>query len=304
MRREKELGMLKTISVIMALVATPIWAQEVSIQTFFGVKNAPQYPENVAVFDFSVLDSLTALEVKVQGLVQPVTLAYLKDAAAGTIPVGSLFEPDFEAVFAMQPDLIIAGGRSSEQVPELAKIAPALDMTVWADTVDEGLARLAAYGEIFGREDQAKTLSEAFTKKVDATKTLAAEKGSALILMTNGPKVSGYGAGGRFGWLHTKLGLKEAVPNLEKTTHGEAISFEFIRDAKPEILIVVDRLAAIGQNGASAQTTLDNPLVHETPAWKSGRVIYLSSGPIYIASGGIQSMNLIVDEILAGLKDG
>ncbi|MEP1765275.1 MAG: siderophore ABC transporter substrate-binding protein [Sulfitobacter sp.] len=295
--------MLRLFSIIMAFVATPIWAQEVSVETFVGVQTAPQYPENVAVFDFSAFDSLTALEVNVQGVVQPVPLAYLKEAAEGTIPVGSIFEPDFEAVFAMHPDLIIAGGRSSQQVPELAKIAPALDMTIWADTVGEGLARLEAYGQIFGREEQAKTLAADFIEKVEKTKALATDEGNALILMTNGPKVSAYGAGGRFGWLHNRLGLKEAVPNLEKATHGEAISFEFIRDAKPEILIVIDRLAAIGQQGASAQTTLDNSLVRDTPAWKSGRVIYLSSAPIYISGGGIQSMNLIVDEILAGLKD-
>ncbi|KEJ88495.1 siderophore ABC transporter substrate-binding protein [Sulfitobacter donghicola] len=295
--------MLRTLSIILALATTPTWAQEVSIQTYSGIKNAPENPENVAVFDFSAFDSLTALGVEVQGLVAPVPLPYLQEAAKGTAPVGSLFEPDFEAVFAMQPDLIIAGGRSSKQVPELAKIAPAIDMTVWADTVGEGLLRLAAYGQIFDREEQAQALTAAFNAKVDEAKTLAADQGGALILMTNGPKVSAYGAGGRFGWLHNRLGLKEAVPNLEKTTHGEAISFEFIRDAQPQILIVIDRLAAIGQEGASAQTTLDNPLVHDTPAWQSGRVIYLSSGPIYIAGGGIQSMNLIVDEILAGLKD-
>ncbi len=90
---------------------------------------------------------------------------------------------------------------------------------------------------------------------------------------------------------------------MEQATHGEAISFEFIRDANPDILIVVDRLAAIGRDGERAQTTLDNALVHETTAWKTGKVIYLNSAPLYIASGGIQSMTMTLDEITTAFLD-
>ena len=121
--------------------------------------------------------------------------------------------------------------------------------------------------------------------------------------MTNGPKVSAFGTGGRFGWLHDALDLPEAVESVGQNTHGEAISFEFIREVDPDILLVIDRLAAVGQDGDSARATLDNALVHETKAWKTGRVIYLSPAPIYISSGGIQSMTLTLDEILAGMKD-
>ena len=175
-------------------------------------------------------------------------------------------------------------------------------MTIWKDTVSEGLERLNTYGEIFGKVREAKSLTDDFYHKLERVKASVAGKGRALIVMTNGPKVSAYGAGGRFGWLHNELGLPEAVDKVEQTTHGEAVSFEFIREANPDILLVIDRLAAIGQDGASAHATLDNALVHETSAWKTGRVIYLSSAPIYVAGGGIQSMNLTLDEILDAMK--
>jgi len=90
---------------------------------------------------------------------------------------------------------------------------------------------------------------------------------------------------------------------LQKANHGEAVSFEFIRDANPDILLVIDRMAAIGQEGEGAQATLDNALVHETTAWKTGQVVFLSSAPIYIAGGGIQSMNLTLDEINAAVSE-
>ncbi|ASM75194.1 MULTISPECIES: siderophore ABC transporter substrate-binding protein [Roseobacteraceae] len=295
--------MLRAIGFLMFLLSVPANAETVAVETFAGRIVAPVLPDRIAVFDLAALDSLTALGVQPFGLISRVYLPYLEDAAVGTVPVGSLFEPDFEAVFAMSPDLIIAGGRSSEQVPELARIAPTLDMTIWGNTVEEGLARLAAYGQIFDKQAEAESLITDFNNKLSKVRAAVSGSGRALIVMTNGPKISAYGAGGRFGWLHDALELPEAVESVEKATHGEAISFEFIREANPDILFVIDRIAAIGQDSESASATLDNVLVHETTAWKTGQVIHLSAGPIYLAGGGIQSMTLTLDEILAGLKD-
>lgn len=296
--------MLRIIGLLAAFIAPPLAAQTVTVNTFPGSVEVTQSPGTIAVFDLAAFDTLTALGVRADGVVRPVYLPYLQEAATGTAPIGSLFEPDFEAVFALQPDLIIAGGRSSGQVPELARIAQTLDMTISKDTVADGLARLAAYGEIFEKQTKADALKAAFDTKLAQAKSAVAGKGRALIVMTNGPKVSAYGAGGRFGWLHEALGLPEAVERVETATHGEAISFEFIRDANPDILLVIDRMAAIGQDGTSAQATLDNALVHETAAWKSGQVVYLSSAPIYIAGGGIQSMSQTLDEILQAFEKG
>ncbi|MCV6592860.1 MAG: siderophore ABC transporter substrate-binding protein [Silicimonas sp.] len=294
--------MLKRTALALALLATPLVAEEVTVETYRGEMIVAAAPETIAVFDLSALDMLEALGVKPQGTLENVYLDYLQDAAEGAEVVGSLFEPDFEALNALQPDLIIAGGRSHKVVPELEKMAPTIDMTIWEDTVGQGLDRLTALGAIFGKEAKAAALKTAFEAKLAATRAATAGQGKTLIVMTNGPKVSAYGAAGRFGWLHTALGLEEAVAEVEQATHGEAISFEFIRDADPDILLVIDRAAAIGQE-ASAKATLDNALVQDTKAWKTGKVVYLTSGPIYIASGGIQSMNGTLDEILAAFAE-
>lgn len=295
--------MLRTIVLLLALMASPVRAQTVSVDTFTGSVDLPPNPESIAVFDLAAFDTLTALGVAVDGVVRPVYLQYLEAAAEGTVPVGSLFEPDFEAVFALDPDLIIAGGRSSGQVADLTRIAPTIDMTIWENTVGNGLARLRSYGVLFGKQAEATQLASTFESRLAEAREAVAGQGDALIVMTNGPKVSAFGTGGRFGWLHDALDLPEAVESVGQNTHGEAISFEFIREVDPDILLVIDRLAAVGQDGDSARATLDNALVHETKAWKTGRVIYLSPAPIYISSGGIQSMTLTLDEILAGMKD-
>lgn len=284
-------------------LSTVASADITTIDTYSGPAEVKPRPDTIAVMDFAILDTLDALGVAADGVVGPPMLDYLAEAMDGAAPLGTLFEPDYEAIAAMGPDLILAGGRSSKVVPELARLAPTIDMTIWEDVVRQGLDRLAAYGTIFGKEQEADILADTFASRLDAVKAGLEEQGRALIVMTNGPKVSAYGADSRFGWLHTDLGLPATIENVEESTHGEAISFEFIRDANPDILLVIDRMSAIGQDGTNARATLDNPLVHETRAWKNDKVVYLSSAPIYLAGGGIQSMMLTLDEIAAALLD-
>lgn len=291
--------MFKKLALSFALISSAAFAGDVSIETYTGVVETPENPQKIAVFDVAAMDTLSALNVPVAGVVTPYFVSYLDDYAKDVSSVGSLFEPDFEAINALAPDLIVAGGRSSTQIPALSKLAPTIDMTIYETPLTQGLARLDAYGALFGKTDEAAALKTAFEAKLNAVKDVVANQGNALILMTNGPKISVYGASGRMGWLHTELGIAEAVKDAETSTHGEAITFEFIRDANPDILFVVDRLSAIGRDGESAKATLDNALVHETNAWKNDKVVYLSSAPIYIAGGGIQSMSLTLDEISA-----
>ncbi|WP_417259132.1 siderophore ABC transporter substrate-binding protein [Celeribacter sp.] len=292
--------MLKHLTCALALMAAPVFADTVTVETYTGPAEVPANPETIAVFDIAALDTLDALGVKPAGTIGNAYVDYL--STEGTETVGSLFEPDYEALAALSPDLIIAGGRSAKVVPELAKVAPTIDMTIWEDTLGQSLDRLDAYGKIFDKQDEAAALKEKVDSKLAAAKEAASTAGSALIVMTNGPKVSAYGSGGRFGWLHSAVGLPEAVEAVEQTTHGEAVSFEFIRDANPDVLIVIDRLAATGQEGASAQSTLDNALVQDTNAWKNDKVLYLDAARLYIAGGGIQALMYTLDELTAGLK--
>ena len=290
--------MLRKLVFAFAVCATCASAGDVEIVTYAGPATAPAVPDKFVVLDVAALDTLDALEVVPDGTISPVYLPYLEHIAENSQIVGTLFDPDFEALNALQPDLIIAGGRSSGHVAALSGLGKTIDMTIWENPVSQGLARLTAYGQIFNQQARAAELKDAFHRKLDEARELGARQGGALIVMTNGPKVTAYGAGGRFGWLYTELGLSEAVETVAQSTHGEAISFEFIRAADPDVLLVIDRLAAIGRGGETAQSTLDNALVRDTKAWKSGKVVYLSAAPIYIAGGGIQAMTITLDELI------
>lgn len=270
---------------------------EMMVTTSTGEVALADVPQTVAAFDVAAVDTLTALGVPPQGTTSNLYVDYLEPAT----PVGSLFEPDLEALNALQPDLIIVGGRSASKIEDVQRVAPAVDMSIRGDVVAEGLARLDTYGKMFGKEAEAAELRAAFEARQASVQAALSDKGNALIIMTNGPKVSAYGPQGRFGWLHTALGLGAAT-EIDESNHGEGVSFEFIREVNPDVLLVLDRQAAIGGDEDPAAKVLNNALVQETNAWKNGQVIYLDSAAAYIAAGGIQGLNKVLDSVEAGLS--
>ena len=72
---------------------------------------------------------------------------------------------------------------------------------------------------------------------------------------------------------------------MKEGSHGMPVSFEYLKEKNPDWLFVLDRSAAIGEEGQAAKDVLNNPLVAETIAWKKGQVVYLDSGT-YLAAGG------------------
>ncbi|PZA11786.1 iron ABC transporter substrate-binding protein [Rhodopseudomonas palustris] len=293
------------IIALLATLALPTAAsaETIEIQTAQGSVRVPAKPSRVAVFDMAALDTLDLLGVKAAGVPDRVFLPELKSAAAGGEVVGTLFEPNLEALSALDPDLIILGGRSSPKAKFTSRIAPTIDMTIdGQELVRDAEARLQAYGRLFGREQTAEDEKQKFNAAIAAARDAAKGKGRALIVMTNGPKISAFGLGSRFGWIHSTLQIEPAVTTMAPSIHGEAVSFEFVRKADPDWLIVVDRAMAIGAGDNQARATLDNELVRDTKAWKSGRVIYLPSADLYIAGGGIQAMTRVLAALTRGFS--
>ncbi|WP_136636045.1 siderophore ABC transporter substrate-binding protein [Pseudooceanicola onchidii] len=282
-------------------LAAPVLADPVTFATATGDMTLENRPERIVALDVSAIDTITALGVIPTGVVAPLYVDYLPQVA-GAAKVGSFFEPDMEAIAALAPDVIVVGPRSAAMADALSRIAPVADMSVGTDALADGKARLEAFGQMLGKVDEAAALSDALDAKLaDLRARVESTGGDALILMTNGPKLSVFGPDSRFGWLHTEVGFGQAVQGIAENRHGEAVSFEYIAEADPETLLVVDRAAAIGGGDQAARATLDTPLVQDTRAAKAGRIIYLSPAELYISTGGIQSLNRTIDEVSEGL---
>jgi iron chelate ABC transporter, periplasmic iron chelate-binding protein len=282
--------------------AAEVPAGSVKVQTAHGEAVVPQNPERVAVYDLGAVDTLSKLGVKIGASVDAQRLAYLDAPLKDAVKAGTLFEPNYEALNAYNPQLIVIGSRMAKDKvsDELAKLAPTIDMTAQTDNMKESAkARIDAYGRIFGKQAEADALKAEIDKTFADAKAAAQGKGKGLVILVNAGKLSAFGPDSRLGgWIHRDIGVPAADEAIKEGSHGQPVSFEYIKEKNPDWLFVLDRSAAIGEEGQAAREVLNNPLVAQSTAWKKGQVVYLPP-ETYLAAGGAQELlnagNLLKD---------
>jgi iron complex transport system substrate-binding protein len=261
--------------------------------------DVPVNPEKVFTFDLGVLDTLDALGVEPAGVPEaqyPEALSKYSDAKYTKI--GSVKEPDFEAVSAGDPDLIIISGRTAGAYEELSKIAPTIDLSIDAANPMESFKTQAQkLGTIFDKSAEVEEQLAAVDATVSETKAKAANAGKGLIVLTSGGEVTAYGAGSRFGIIHDVLGVPTAADVKVDGSHGEAISFEYIKQANPDILYVINRDSAVGAEASAANPILDNELVQSTNAARNNKVINLDPMGWYVIGYGLNNVKAMVDAV-------
>ncbi|WP_202814210.1 siderophore ABC transporter substrate-binding protein [Fulvimarina pelagi] len=277
-------------------------AETLTVETYRGDVTVPRTPETVVVYDLSALDTLDALGIEIDGVPDaPYPDRLSRFGKGGPTKVGTLFEPDLEAVNALQPDLIVTGGRSSDKTDTLSGIAPTIDMTVdEGDYLESAIDRTEALAAIFGKSEEAGEAIAKLRASIEDLRSRAQDAGTGLILLTTGNKVSAFGPGSRFGILHDAYGIAPADSGFGEGNHGEAVSFEYIAETNPDWLFAIDRDAAIGQGSAAA--LLDNELVRGTTAWSTGQVVDLDPGDWYLAASGLRAMQSAVDQVSKALS--
>lgn len=278
----------------------------VTVTHEYGETTVNEEPKNVVVFDLGVLDALDYIGVEVIGVPQSTSLpAHLSKFESDEYQnAGGLKEPDLEAVYEMNPDLIIISGRQSDYYEELNEIAPTIYMAIDNDNYLQSFEEnMTVLGEIFNKEEVVKKGLEEVNEKIEAlNKEVTAQGSNALVVLTNEGSVSAYGASSRFGIIHNSFGFGEADENIESAgQHGAKVSFEYIADLNPDYLFVVDRGAVVGGE-ASAQGTLDNELINSTDAAKNDNIVYLDAAVWYTATGGFTSTIQMVDEVSAAIQ--
>lgn len=280
--------------------------EEIVVKHQLGETKVKKNPKNVVVFDFGALDTLDKLGVEVAGVPQANVPSYLKKYGESTYTnVGSLHEPDFEKISSLGPELIIISARQSEQYEEFSKIAPTIflgvDTSRYMESFTENMETL---GKIFGKEAEVEKELKAINKTIEQVKEKAeASDKKALIILTTGGKTSAFGPGSRFGLIHDVLGVKPVDENIEVSTHGMSVSFEYIAEKNPDYLFVVDRDKVVSdQGGQPAEQVLNNDLVKGTKAYKNKNIVYLDPNYWYLSGGGLVSTGEMIKEVEAALK--
>lgn len=274
-------------------------SSEVVVEHELGETTVEKNPEKVVAFDFGSLDTLDKLGIDVAAIPQENVPSYLEKYAGDEYEnVGGLKEPDFEKLSEVDPDLIIISGRQADLYDQLSELAPTIYLGVdTAGYMNSFEKNVGVIGEIFEKEDEAKAELDAIQEQIDATAKKAEEADkSGLIILANDDKISAYGPSSRFGLIHDVLGVKPIDEDIEASTHGMNVSFEYVTEKDPDMLYVVDRGAVVGGE-SSAAIIVENKLMEKTKAYKEDNIIYLDPEYWYLSGGGLESVAKMVEEV-------
>ena len=263
-------------------------------------------PKRVVVFDYGVADILKNLGVDAvvglpkNGKMPEILSNYSDDKYTN---VGSLKETDFEAVESLNPDLIIIGGRQAEDIDSFKEIAPTVNLAVdGQDYMNSFKTVVTDLGNLFDKQDEAKKAIDEIEAKIAKVNKTVAEKGlTASVVMANEGSISTFSAKSRYGLIYNGLGFAEVDKNIDDSTHGQQVSFEYFLENKSDYVFVVDRGAVTGK-GEAASKLFDNEVMNKTEVAKNGNIVYLNSVIWYTMTGGIESTNQMIDEIADAVK--
>lgn len=290
------------------------WADDtVSVFTYKGDRSestveVPVNPERVAVIDYAVLDIIDRLEADdaVKGMPLKGTIPeYIKhfQGHKGMVNTGTVKEVDFEALMALEPEVIFIGGRLASQYDKLSEIAPVVFLSVdytrpLLESVERNASTVAA---IFSKDGQADEIINNFKERVENIKKQVNGK-TAVVGLVNATQFKTLGDTGRCSFIGRDIGFNNLAKDIE-ATHGNEASFELLLKLNPEYVFILDRDSAIGRPGAKlARDVMNNEITAKTRAAQEDHIYYLNSTVWYLAEGGLTATDLMIGDMEQALN--
>lgn len=256
--------------------------------------------KKVVIFDMGIVDIYDALGLEIVGLPKanlPTNLE--KYADDKYTDVGTFFEPNFDVISALEPDLIIISGRTSKQFDALSEIAP----TVYLGTDSSNDGTIAS---IHANLDTIKLMNpSADTDKLrvdldnavsDLHEKVAAANLKTTFILANGNEITTFTKGSRYDILFNEFGFTPAIEESTENNHGVKLSYEELYNINPDVMVVMDRSAVTGGEG-NAKELLDNDFINKTKAATSDKIIYVNPSVWYLTEGGYNSTLEMINEV-------
>lgn len=266
----------------------------------------PYDPQVIVTLDAASTDILSNLGVtdRIVGTTTPET--YLEEYVSGAENVGTAKTFDVEAIMELEPDVIFMAGRGGDYYDTLVKIAPVVRLTVSGAVVEGTYANAKTIASIFGLEEEMEAKLGAYNDRIAAIQAIAEGKNAIVGLCTSG-NFNLLGNDGRCSIIGNELGFNNigVDANVDTSAHGNEASFEFVVQADPDYIFVLDRDKATNAEGAQlAKDIMENELVMGTDAYKNGKLIIMEhAGVWYKAEGGFTALGIMLEDLESALLD-
>lgn len=290
---------LATIGIFASLSAH---AATVTIEHNMGETTLEQKPQRVVVIGLGVLDAIDSFGIDPVAISKvPQIPSYLeKYKGEKYAAAGSLFEPDFEKIYTLKPDLILTGPRAATSYDELSKIAPTIVFAVDADkgyweSTQEQWKNL---GKVFDIEAKVDEKIEQLDNQFKTVKAYNQNnKLDAMTVMSNGGNITTFGADSRFSAIYKDFGFNQSVQVSKNSRHGDLISYEFIRQHDPKVLLVIDRDKLTNSESDKARKEFDNDLIKATQAYKNNNIAFLDLNAWYLSISGVTATEQMIADM-------
>ncbi|MNI04125.1 putative siderophore-binding lipoprotein YfiY precursor [compost metagenome] len=259
----------------------------------YGDVQVPASPARVVVLDIGALDNLLKLGIKPVGA--PSILAdqpypnYLK-GTEGIENIGTVNEPNLEAIDRLKPDLILGNKDTHDQIHnKLAQIAP----TVFVDTLGVTWKKnLQTHADAVGKSDAGKRLLEDYDTRIKELKGKLASQTSSpevSLIRTRTDKVQGYLTETFSGVILSDAGIKRPSTQSGKG-FSKDLTDEQIADADGDVIFWFTR------DKGSFERLQKTPLWGQLKAVKQNKVQQVD-WETWMSGLGIQAVNSVVDDL-------
>ena len=277
-------------------------SKPIKITHMLGSTILASKPKRVVAIGLGTLDALDAFGIEPVAVTKAIYFPdYLKKYQDKKyVSSGSLFEPDFEAIYMQKPDVIITGPRAYSSYDELSKIAPTI---IFANDDEKGYwestqQQWRNLGDIFNIEGKVEQKIRAINADIQAIQQFNKQHhDSTLIVMTSAGNVTTFGAKSRFSAIYQDFGFTQANDIANSSRHGDLISYEFIRQIDPAILFVIDRDTLLNKDKVSTIDSFSNALIKATRAYKKEQIILLDLNAWYLSMAGVRATEQMIKDV-------
>ncbi len=271
-----------------------------------GVAEIPANPQRVVVLDGPILDAAMSVGVipvgATTGIADAPWPSYLGEGTAEIVNVGTIEEPNLEAIVALAPDLILGSVVRNEAIyPQLAEIAPTVISDTLARDWREGFLFFA---DALNRADLADEVVATYEERLagvqDALGDALAET-TVSVIRVLGPEIRSYNINSFSGTILGDIGLPRPEVQQAPEDSWTAISLEDIGTIDGTALFVT--LWGEEDSIEGLESLVANPLWQSLQAVQSDRV-YRVPDEYWMTGIGYLAAERVLDDITAYLVDG
>lgn len=284
-----------------------------------GVIKLEETPQTIVSYDMAVIDSLDYLGIAVAAMPNVHEREAFKKYAH-TKAVGTLFEPDYNELSTLKPDLIFASRRTADKQNDLNKVAPvayyAVNNFQFLDDFRENNLNL---GKAFSKTAEVEAKLADIDADLARLHDLTKEQSGAFMMVFDNGNIVNQVPGDLLGFAYEVTGLRPVLPardpnataqprpqpgspEAKAAVERQAQQIQEVATANPDWLIIFDRKQMSSGELTADKTLKNHPLLAQIDAVKNNRIIYIDPVEWYLVVGGLNNFHGMVKQLIEKMQ--